>query len=151
MKEYTDRIESFGIDECWLDVTCTRRDIKEVADEIRETVKKELGITVSVGASFNKIFAKLGSDMKKPDATTVITRDNFRERIGVFPLLTCFLSDVLLLKSCIITEFPLSENLPILHWEYFKAGWESGEKIYIAMPTEWKTVKFPCLLKAPLR
>ncbi|MBQ7751577.1 MAG: DNA polymerase IV [Clostridia bacterium] len=84
-ERYTDRIEPFGIDECWLDVTCTRRDIKEVADEIRETVKKELGITVSVGASFNKIFAKLGSDMKKPDATTVITRENFREKVWCLP------------------------------------------------------------------
>lgn len=84
-ERYTDRIECFGIDECWLDVTCTRRDIKEVADEIRETVKKELGITVSVGASFNKIFAKLGSDMKKPDATTVITRENFKEKVWCLP------------------------------------------------------------------
>lgn len=82
---YTDRIEPFGIDECWLDVTCTRRDIKEVANEIRETVKKELGITVSVGASFNKVFAKLGSDMKKPDGTTVISRDDFREKIWGLP------------------------------------------------------------------
>lgn len=77
-ERYTDRIEPFGIDECWLDVTCTRRDIKEVADEIRNAVREELGITVSVGASFNKIMAKLGSDMKKPDATTLITRENFR-------------------------------------------------------------------------
>lgn len=84
-ERYTDRIESFGIDECWLDVTCTRRDIKEVADEIRKTIKNELGITVSVGASFNKIFAKLGSDMKKPDATTVITRDNFRDKVWPLP------------------------------------------------------------------
>lgn len=85
-ERYTDRIESFGIDECWLDVTYTRRDIKEVADEIRETVKKELGITVSVGASFNKIFAKLGSDMKKPDATTVITRENYKEKVWCLPV-----------------------------------------------------------------
>ena len=80
-----DRIEPFGIDECWLDVTCTRRDMAAVADEIRETVKKELGITVSVGASFNKIFAKLGSDMKKPDDTTVIRKDDFREKIWHLP------------------------------------------------------------------
>lgn len=84
-ERYTDRIECFGIDECWLDVTCTRRDIQEVADEIRQTIKKELGITVSVGASFNKIFAKLGSDMKKPDATTVITRENFKEKVWRLP------------------------------------------------------------------
>ena len=84
-ERYTDRIEPFGIDECWLDVTCTRRDIREVADEIRNTVKKELMVTVSVGASFNKIFAKLGSDMKKPDATTVITRESFKEQIWGLP------------------------------------------------------------------
>lgn len=78
---YTDRVEAFGMDECWLDVTGTRREPKEVADEIREAVKAELGITVSVGASFNKIFAKLGSDMKKPDATTVISYENFKEKI----------------------------------------------------------------------
>lgn len=84
-ERYTDRIEAFGIDECWLDVTCTRRDITEVADEIRLAVKRELGVTVSVGASFNKIFAKLGSDMKKPDATTVITRENFREKVWALP------------------------------------------------------------------
>ncbi len=84
-ERYTDRIESFGIDECWLDVTCTRRDMQEVADEIRETVKKELHITVSVGASFNKIFAKLGSDMKKPDGTTVITEDNFKKKVWGLP------------------------------------------------------------------
>lgn len=84
-ERYTDRIQPFGIDECWLDVTCTRRNIKDVAEEIRETVKKELGLTVSVGASFNKVFAKLGSDMKKPDAVTLITRENFREKIWKLP------------------------------------------------------------------
>ncbi len=84
-ERYTDRIEPFGIDECWLDVTCTRRDIAEVADEIRNAVKRELGVTVSVGASFNKIFAKLGSDMKKPDATTVITREDFRRKVWCLP------------------------------------------------------------------
>lgn len=84
-ERYTDRIEPFGIDECWLDVTCTRRDITEVAEEIRETVKNELGITVSVGGSFNKIFAKLGSDMKKPDATTIITKENYKEKVWDLP------------------------------------------------------------------
>lgn len=84
-ERYTDRIEPFGIDECWLDVTCTRRDIIEVAEEIRNTVKNELGITVSVGGSFNKIFAKLGSDMKKPDAVTIITRENYKEKVWGLP------------------------------------------------------------------
>lgn len=90
--EYTDKIESFGIDECWIDITGYWRDGKQadgkvIADEIRQRVKDELGITVSIGVSFNKIFAKLGSDMKKPDATTVIAyegKDCFKNK--VFPL-----------------------------------------------------------------
>ncbi len=74
---FTDRVEPFGIDESWLDVTSSKRLFgsgKEIADKIRELVKKELGLTVSVGVSFNKVFAKLGSDYKKPDATTVFDR-----------------------------------------------------------------------------
>ena len=90
--DYTDKIEPFGIDECWIDITGYWRngkqaDGKVIADEIRERVKSELGITVSIGVSYNKIFAKLGSDMKKPDATTVITsqgKDCFKDK--VFPL-----------------------------------------------------------------
>lgn len=84
-ERYTDRIEPFGIDECWLDVTCARRPIEEIAHEIRKAVKSELGITVSVGASFNKVFAKIGSDMKKPDAVTVISEDNFKEIVYPLP------------------------------------------------------------------
>lgn len=84
--EYTDLIESFGIDECWLDVTGNRLGAVEIADEIRRRVKAEYGLTVSVGVSFNKIFAKLGSDMKKPDAVTVITEENFREKVWSLPI-----------------------------------------------------------------
>ena len=80
-KRYTDLVEPFGMDECWLDVTDCKRDAYEIAEEIRKTVKDELGLTVSIGVSFNKIFAKLGSDMKKPDAVTEITRDNFKEKV----------------------------------------------------------------------
>lgn len=85
---YTDRTEPFGIDECWLDITDFRTDKSggEIADEIRETVKKEIGLTCSVGVSFNKVFAKLGSDLKKPDGTTVITRENFREKVWRLPV-----------------------------------------------------------------
>ena len=61
----------------------------EIADEIRRTVKFELGLTISAGVSFNKIFAKLGSDMKKPDAITCIEADYSGRRFGVFPPLTC--------------------------------------------------------------
>ncbi|HHW23941.1 MAG TPA: DNA polymerase IV [Clostridiales bacterium] len=84
--EYTHRVESFGIDECWLDVSGDARSGKEIADEIRERVKKELGITASVGVSYNKVFAKMGSDYKKPDATTVITRENFRKLLWPLPV-----------------------------------------------------------------
>ncbi len=82
--QYTDRVEPFGIDECWLDVTGSMRLFKSataIADELRQRIKDEIGITISVGVSFNKIFAKLGSDMKKPDATTVISPDNFRRKV----------------------------------------------------------------------
>lgn len=88
-EEYTDMIESFGIDECWLDVTGSRLLFgsgEEIADKIRREIKQKLGITVSVGVSFNKVFAKLGSDMKKPDGITVISRENFREKIWRLPI-----------------------------------------------------------------
>lgn len=81
---YTDLIEPFGMDECWLDVsgsTILFGDGEKIANTIREQVKNETGLTISVGVSFNKVFAKLGSDMKKPDATTVISRENFKEKI----------------------------------------------------------------------
>ena len=87
--DYSDRVESFGLDEAWLDISQRNRtfkDAEQIANEIRERVKFELGITVSVGVSFNKVLAKLGSDMKKPDATTVIPRDSFREIIGGLPV-----------------------------------------------------------------
>ena len=85
---YTDLIEPFGMDECWLDVSGSTElfgDGCSMAHEIKETIKFELGLTVSVGVSFNKIFAKLGSDMKKPDAVTCITRNGFKEKIWSLP------------------------------------------------------------------
>ena len=89
-ERFTDLIEPFGIDESWLDVTGTLHlfggDPVALADRIRKTVREELGITVSVGVSFNKIFAKLGSDYKKPDATTLITADNFRAIVWPLPV-----------------------------------------------------------------
>ncbi len=86
-RRYTDLVEPFGIDESWLDVTGSRRlfgNGEEIAESIRAAVKQELGLTVSIGVSFNKVFAKLGSDYKKPDAVTVISRENFQEL--VYPL-----------------------------------------------------------------
>lgn len=79
---YTDRVEPFGMDEAWLELTGNKGifgidDGKLVADEIRRTLKTELGITASVGVADNKVFAKLGSDYKKPDATTVFSPDEY--------------------------------------------------------------------------
>ena len=88
-EEYSDRVESFGLDEAWIDLTnpgLTIRDGERIAHEIRLRVKRELGITVSVGVSFNKVFAKLGSDMKKPDAVTVISQDSFRDMVWPLPV-----------------------------------------------------------------
>ncbi|HOP11125.1 MAG TPA: DNA polymerase IV [Oscillospiraceae bacterium] len=85
---YTDLIEPFGMDECWLDVTGSRGicgDGMTIAEDIRQTVREELGMTVSIGVSFNKIFAKLGSDMKKPDAITQITDSDFRKKVWPLP------------------------------------------------------------------
>lgn len=82
--DYTDNIEPFGLDEAWLDVTgsaLVHGSGKDIAEEIRHRIKTELGITVSIGVSFNKIFAKLGSDYKKPDAVTVITMDNYKQLV----------------------------------------------------------------------
>lgn len=83
--DYTDRVESFGIDECWLDLSGGLQSGNAAANDIRRRIKKETGLTVSVGVSFNKIFAKLGSDMKKPDAVTMISRENFREKVWGLP------------------------------------------------------------------
>ena len=85
---YTDMVEPFGIDESWLDVTASGvfGSGYEIAEKIRREIKGELGITVSVGVSFNKVFAKLGSDYKKPDATTVISRENFKDIVYPLPV-----------------------------------------------------------------
>ena len=104
---YTDLIESYGIDECWLDLThstlifprfenmkttvdgreyYTDEYLRFLGDIIRETVKKELGVTVSCGVSFNKVFAKLGSDLKKPDGTSVISKLNYKSVVNGLPV-----------------------------------------------------------------
>ena len=87
---FTDLVEPFGIDESWLDVTGSLHlfggDARALADRIRETVKAETGLTVSVGVSFNKVFAKLGSDLKKPDATTVIPPEGWRDIVWPLPV-----------------------------------------------------------------
>ena len=86
-QRFTDMVEPFGLDECWLDVTGSHflfGSSEEIANLIRETVKRETGLTISVGVSFTKVLAKLGSDMKKPDAVTVLSPENFRQKI--YPL-----------------------------------------------------------------
>ncbi len=84
-KDYSDYIEPFGLDENWIDITGSAKSPPAIAQEIRRRVKYELGITVSIGVSWNKIFAKFGSDYKKPDAVTVITRGNYKDIVWKSP------------------------------------------------------------------
>lgn len=86
---FTEFVESFGLDEAWLDVTGCRRlfgDGKTIADNLRRIVREETGLTISVGVSFCKVFAKLGSDYQKPDATTVFSEDNWKKYIFPMPV-----------------------------------------------------------------
>ena len=88
-ERYTDQVEPYGMDECWLDITGTRSlfgSPEKIANEIRETIKFELGLTISVGVSFNKIFAKLGSDYKKPDAITTMYKSEFKQKAWSLPV-----------------------------------------------------------------
>lgn len=87
--DYTSQVEPFGLDECWLDITGPGVGIaegKKLADELRQRIFREIGLTVSVGVSYNKVFAKLGSDMKKPNATTVISKQSFRAQVWPLPV-----------------------------------------------------------------
>ena len=86
---YTDRVESFGLDECWLDVSGSHTlfgSSEHIAEELRRRAREELGITISVGVSFTKVFAKLGSDYKKPDAQTLISEENYKEIAWPLPV-----------------------------------------------------------------
>lgn len=88
-KKYTDRVEKFSIDESFLDVTESTAIFGtpyEIAYKIKEEIKSKYNLTISVGVSFNKTFAKLGSDLKKPDAITVISFDNYKEKIYKLPV-----------------------------------------------------------------
>src|SRR5574344_479080 len=87
--EYSDLIEPYGIDESWIDVTGStsiKGDGYNIAEEISGRMKRELGVTVSIGVSFNKIFAKLGSDYKKPDAITTMYENEFRTKAWNLPV-----------------------------------------------------------------
>ena len=92
--KYTDMVEPFSIDESWLDVSASldhfQKSGKEIADEIRALVRHETGLTLSAGVSFNKIFAKMGSEYKKPDATTVIDRKNYKDILWPMPVRELF-------------------------------------------------------------
>ena len=85
---YTDYVEPFGMDECFLDVSSSSifGTGPDIAEQIRKSIRDELGLTVSIGVSFNKIFAKLGSDMKKPDAITIIEKNNFKQKVWRLPV-----------------------------------------------------------------
>lgn len=86
---YTNQVESFGIDEAWLDVTGSENLFgsgPDIAEKIRRTMKDELGLTVSIGVSWNKIFSKFGSDYKKPNAVTCITKENFKDIVWPLPV-----------------------------------------------------------------
>lgn len=88
-EDYSDRIEAYGIDECWVDVSSGLKLFGsgvQIAEIIRERIKSEIGLTVSIGVSWNKIFAKLGSDMKKPDAVTEITPENYKQKVWTLPV-----------------------------------------------------------------
>ena len=128
--EYTDRVEPFGIDESWLDVSesaSLRGDGYQIAWEISERIKNELGITVSIGVSFDKIYSKLGSDYKKPDAITTMYREEFRTKAWCLPA-----SDLLyvgrstnakLYKLGILTIGDLARcDLELLHAHFGKIG-----------------------------
>ncbi len=87
--DYASKVEPFGMDECWLDISSGIKNFKDgvyVAQTLKEQVKNQLDITVSVGVSFNKIFAKLGSDLRKPDAVTLISPDNYKEKVYPLPV-----------------------------------------------------------------
>ncbi|MBE6906205.1 MAG: DNA polymerase IV [Ruminococcaceae bacterium] len=101
-QQYTDLVEPFGIDESWLDITGSEKlfgDGRTIADTLRRRIREEVGLTISVGVSFNKVFAKLGSDYKKPDATTVIDREHFRGLVWKLPV-----SDLLFVGKSVGTE-----------------------------------------------
>lgn len=87
--KYSDKVESFGLDEAWVDISADDINVRKgqlVADEIRHRIHRTLGITVSVGVADNKVMAKLGSDYKKPDATTVLPPDLYEQIVWPLPV-----------------------------------------------------------------
>ena len=148
--QYTDLVEPFGIDESWLDVTNTYMlfadSPQQLADELRQRIKYETGLTISVGVSFNKIFAKLGSDYKKPDATTVIDRNNYKDI--VYPLSVGDLIYVGKSTQSALAEMGVKTigqlaQMPLKIW---KNALANTVRICINTPMVWKTVRFPAIM-----
>jgi DNA polymerase-4 len=138
--DYTDQIEPFGPDEAWLDVTGSGSLFgsgRTIADEIRRRIRQELGVTASVGVSWNKIFAKLGSDLNKPDATTVISRENFRDRVWPLPV-----GDLLYVAGRPSGSWDSSASAPSGSWRAPRrrlctSGSASGGMCSTPFPTAW--------------
>ncbi len=104
-REFTDYVESFGVDEAWCDVTKSQKLFgtgMEIAKQIQDTVWERLGLTISIGISFNKVFAKLGSDMIKPSGLVEITEDNFRDKVWPLPV-----GDLLMVGQATTTKLRL--------------------------------------------
>lgn len=128
---YTDLVEPFGLDECWCDMTGSLHLFggsgKYLADAIRTRVKEELGLTVSIGVSFNKVLAKLGSDMKKPDATTVLGPEDFRTQVWTLPVSELlYVGPATTAKLARYGIFTIGElaraDVQLLHWLLGKNG-----------------------------
>ena len=137
-EHYTDQVEPFGMDECWLDVTGSTRIMgngEKIANEIRERIKFELGLTISAGVSFNKIFAKLGSDMKKPDAVTVTRKTTSKTLFGIFRLPICLESEELPNENSHHQEYGPSVRLQSFRVSTFKESSESVVLIYGGLQT----------------
>lgn len=142
---YTDKMEPYGMDECWLDVSGSRQlhgDGTAIAEEIRKAVRDELGLTVSIGVSFNKIFAKLGSDMKKPDAVTTLPRDDWKGRVWPLPV------SELLYVGPATTRKLMSRNILTIAAPFPDAALRTEEQRDVDVRPEVQTVD-PPVIDAP--
>ncbi|MCD7797212.1 MAG: DNA polymerase IV [Clostridiales bacterium] len=131
LEDYTDLIEPFGLDEAWIDVTGDwSRNGAEIAREINKRVREEVGITVSVGVSFNKTFAKLGSDYKKPDAVTIISRDNFKDIVWSLPCSALLMAGPSTVKKLAYYGISTIGDLACSSFEFIKSVLgKNGEKL----------------------
>ena len=150
--DYTDRVESFGIDEAWFELTgCVSSfaQAEKLIQQIRERTKREFGLTVSIGLADNKVFAKLASDMRKPDACTVIPRDRFKEIVWPLPvgdlLYVGRATEAKLHSQCISTIGDLADTDPRRLERWFgKIGFvlyafANGEDRSMVAPTDYES------------